>query len=131
MVITKKPALKAEIDAYLTAQNRSDLIQSEIDDAKALKQEAKYIKENQEKIINEVHMESKKIIEDAKKISDEIKDNIILEAKKEANDLPIKIRVKYDRIVQKMELNPHILLHIFQANPLNQVLPAIFVQFFH
>lgn len=26
VVITKKPALKAEIDAYLTAQNRSDLI---------------------------------------------------------------------------------------------------------
>ena len=53
-------------------QNRSSLIQSEIDDAKALKQEAKFIKENQEKIINEAHMESKKIIEDAKKISDEI-----------------------------------------------------------
>ncbi|WP_140187649.1 type II toxin-antitoxin system RelE/ParE family toxin [Providencia stuartii] len=31
------------------------------------------------------------------------------EAEKEANDLPIKIKVKYDRIVQKMELNPHIL----------------------
>ena len=68
-------------------QNRSDLIQSEIDDAKALKQEAKYIKENQEKIINEAHIEGKKIIEDAKKISDEIKDNIILEAKKEAKEI--------------------------------------------
>lgn len=31
------------------------------------------------------------------------------EAEKEANDLPIKIKDKYDRIVQKMELNPHVL----------------------
>lgn len=31
------------------------------------------------------------------------------EAEKEANELPIKIKVKYDRIVQKMEINPHIL----------------------
>ena len=37
-------------------QKRSDLIQSEIDDAKEMKQEAKYIKDNQEKIINEAHI---------------------------------------------------------------------------
>lgn len=30
-------------------------------------------------------------------------------AEKEAHDLPIKIKVKYDRIVQKLELNPHVL----------------------
>ncbi len=71
-------------------QKRSDLIQSEIDDAKEMKQEAKYIKDNQEKIINEAHIESKKIIEEAKKISDEIKDNIILEAKKEAKEIILK-----------------------------------------
>ncbi len=41
-------------------QKRSDLIQSEIDDAREMKQEAKYIKDNQEKIINEAHIESKK-----------------------------------------------------------------------
>lgn len=68
-------------------KKRSDLIQAEIDDAKSMKEEAKFIKENQEKIINEAHMESKRIIEDAKKISDEIKDNIILEAKKEAKEI--------------------------------------------
>lgn len=68
-------------------QNRSDLIQSEIDQAKDLKLEAKYIKENQEKIINDAHIQSKKIIVDAKKISDEIKDNIISEAKKEAKEI--------------------------------------------
>lgn len=68
-------------------QNRSDLIQSEIDEAKDLKLEAKYIKENQEKIINDAHMLSKKIIEDAKKTSDEIKDNIISEAKREAKEI--------------------------------------------
>ena len=82
-------------------QNRSSLIQSEIDDAKALKQEAKFIKENQEKIINEVHMESKKIIEDAKKISDEIKDNIISEAKKEAKEIIIKAEKEAEK--QKAE----------------------------
>ena len=68
-------------------KNRSDLIQSEIDEAKDLKLEARYIKENQVKIINDAHMQSKKIIEDAKKISDEIKDNIILEAKREAKEI--------------------------------------------
>ncbi len=68
-------------------KNRSDLIQSEIDEAKDLKLEAKHVKENQEKIINDAYMQSKKIIEDAKKISDEIKDNIILEAKREAKEI--------------------------------------------
>ncbi len=68
-------------------QDRSELIQSEIDEAKMMKSEAKFIKNNQEKIINEAHKESKRIIENAKKTSDEIKDNIILEAKKEAKEI--------------------------------------------
>jgi len=80
-----KKFLYKPVSRYM--QNRADLIQSEIDDTKALKQEAKHIKENQEKIINEAHVEGKKIIEDAKKISDEIKDNIIMEAKKEAKEI--------------------------------------------
>lgn len=43
------------------------------------------------------------------------------EVEKEANDLPIKIKVKYDRIVQKMEWNPHILQKI-ETKPLRDVL---------
>ena len=82
-------------------QNRSDLIQSEIDNAYDLKLEAKYIKENQEKIINDAHIQSKKIIEDAKKISDGIKDNIILEAKREAKEI-IK---KAEKQAQKQKLD--------------------------
>ena len=82
-------------------QNRSDLIQTEIDNAKSLKLEAKFIKENQEKIINDAHTESRKIIEDAKKISDEIKDNIILEAKKEAKEIIKKAEKEVEK--QKIE----------------------------
>ena len=80
---------------------RNDLIQTEIDNAKSLKLEAKFIKENQEKIINDAHTESRKIIEDAKKISDEIKDNIILEAKKEAKDIIRKAEKEAEK--QKIE----------------------------
>lgn len=80
---------------------RNDLIQTEIDNAKSLKLEAKFIKENQEKIINDAHTESRKIIEDAKKISDEIKDNIILEAKKEAKDIIKKAEKEAEK--QKIE----------------------------
>lgn len=80
---------------------RNDLIQTEIDNAKSLKLEAKFIKENQEKIINDAHMESRKIIEDAKKISDEIKDNIILEAKKEAKEIIKKAEKEAEK--QKIE----------------------------
>lgn len=82
-------------------QRRSDLIQSELDDAREMKAEAKFIKDNQEKIINEAHMESKKIIEEAKKTSDEIKDNIILEAKKEAKEIIIKAEKEAEK--QKAE----------------------------
>ena len=80
---------------------RNDLIQTEIDNAKSLKLEAKFIKENQEKIINDAHTESRKIIVDAKKISDEIKDNIILEAKKEAKDIIKKAEKEAEK--QKIE----------------------------
>lgn len=80
---------------------RNDLIQTEIDNAKSLKLEAKFIKENQEKIINDAHTESRKIIEDAKKISDEIKDNIILEAKKEAKEIIKKAEKEAEK--QKIE----------------------------
>lgn len=80
---------------------RNDLIQTEIDNAKSLKLEAKFIKENQEKIINDAHTESRKIIEDAKKISDEIKDNIILEAKKEAKEIIKKAEKEVEK--QKIE----------------------------
>ena len=80
---------------------RNDLIQTEIDNAKSLKLEAKFIKENQEKIINDAHTESRKIIEEAKKISDEIKDNIIIEAKKEAKEIIKKAEKEVEK--QKIE----------------------------
>ena len=81
--------------------DRSEMIQAEIDEAKALKQEARYIKDHHEKIINDAHMQSKKIIEDAKKISDEIKENIISEAKKEAKEIIKKAEKEAER--QKMK----------------------------
>ncbi len=82
-------------------QNRSDLIQAEIDEAKDLKSEAKYIKENQEKIINNANVESKKIIEEAKKTGDEIKDNILKEAKREAKEIIMKAEKEAEK--QKIE----------------------------
>lgn len=82
-------------------QERSNMIQAEIDDANNMKADAKHIKDNQEKIINDAHKESKQIIEEAKRVSDQIKENILLEAKKEAKEIIMKAEKEAEK--QKAE----------------------------
>lgn len=63
---------------------RQEKIQSDIDGAKVLKEEAESLRDDYESRINLAKKESQEIIESARKRGEELKDNIVAEAQKEA-----------------------------------------------
>lgn len=83
------------VSMYL--QERRNLIQSEIKDAQNLKKDALAIKENQAAIMSEARLEGQKIVENAKKVAEDVKDNIILDAKKEAREILLKAEREVER----------------------------------
>lgn len=80
---------------------RKEGIQSDIDDAKALKSEAIELKSEYEFKINEAKTEGQKIIEDSRKRGEEIKQDIVREARVEANSIMEKARVEIEREKEK------------------------------
>ncbi|SHH42888.1 F0F1 ATP synthase subunit B [Sporanaerobacter acetigenes] len=80
---------------------RKEGIQSDIDDAKALKSEAIELKSEYEFKINEAKTEGQKIIEDSRKRGEEIKQDIVNEARVEANSIMEKARVEIEREKEK------------------------------
>lgn len=80
---------------------RKEGIQSDIDDAKALKSEAIELKSEYELKINEAKAEGQKIIEDSRKRGEEIKQDIVNEARVEANSIMEKARVEIEREKEK------------------------------
>lgn len=83
------------VSMYL--QERRNLIQGEINDAKGLKEDAIALKKNQEAMINSARLEGQQIVENAKKVGEEVKENIILEAKKEAKEIVLKAEKEVER----------------------------------
>lgn len=81
--------------------DRKEGIQSDIDDAKALKSEAIELKSEYEFKINEAKTEGQKIIEDSRKRGEEIKQDIVNEARVEANSIMEKARVEIEREKEK------------------------------
>lgn len=81
--------------------DRKEGIQGDIDDAKALKNEAIELKSEYELKINEAKTEGQKIIEDSRKRGEEIKQDIVNEARVEANGIMEKARVEIEREKEK------------------------------
>ena len=78
-------------------QSRKSRVMSEINGAKALKEEASVIKADQEKILGQAKSDGQEIIENARISGEKIKENIIIEAKKEAKDIIIKSEKETER----------------------------------
>lgn len=81
--------------------DRKEGIQGDIDDAKALKNEAIELKSEYELKINEAKVEGQNIIEASRKRGEEIKEDIVSEAREEANGIMEKARVEIEREKEK------------------------------
>ncbi len=95
LYIIYKRFLYVPVSMYL--QERRNLIQSEIKDAQDLKKDALLIKDNQEAITSQARLEGQEIVENAKKVAEDVRDNIILEAKKEAREILLKAEREVER----------------------------------
>lgn len=82
-------------------KERENRIQSDIDGAKALKEEATELKSEYEAKISEAKAEGQEIIESARKRGEEIKEDIIDEAKVEANGIVDRARKEIEREKEK------------------------------
>jgi F-type H+-transporting ATPase subunit b len=80
-----KPVSKALND-------RKEKIQSDIDGAKVLKEEAESLRDDYESRINLAKKESQEIIESARKRGEELKEGILVEARKEAESIVDRAR---------------------------------------
>ena len=85
-----KPVSKALND-------RKEKIQSDIDGAKVLKEEAESLRDDYESRINLAKKESQEIIESARKRGEELKEGILVEARKEAENIVDRARREIDR----------------------------------
>jgi len=72
--------------------NRKSKIQSDIDGAKVLKEEAVVLRDDYESRISLAKKESQEILEGARKRGEELKDGIVEEAKKEAEGIISRAR---------------------------------------
>lgn len=95
LFVIYKRFLYVPVSMYL--QERRNSIQSEINDAKDLKEDALALKEDHEAMIDEARLESQQIVENAKNIGEEVKENIILEAKKEAKEIILKAEKEVEK----------------------------------
>lgn len=89
-----KPVSKALSD-------RKEKIQTDLDGARTLKQEAIDLKSDYEARILEAKKESQGIIEHGRKRGDEVKEDIIVEAKQEAENIIEKARREIEREREK------------------------------
>lgn len=95
LYILFKKFLYTPVNMYL--QERRNLIQSEIHDAKELKEQAKIQKEGQEALIDNAQRQAQDIIENSRKFSEEMKENILSDAREEANEIVIKAKREAER----------------------------------
>lgn len=77
--------------------DRKEKIQSNIDDAKVLKEEAETLREDYESRINLAKKESQEIVESARKRGEELKEGILVEARKEAEGIIDRARREINR----------------------------------
>ncbi|WFA08156.1 F0F1 ATP synthase subunit B [Tissierella sp. Yu-01] len=95
LYVVYKKFLYVPVNMYL--QERRNLIQSEINDAKSLKEQAIAIKQEQEAYISEAQRQAQEIIENSRKFGEEMKENILLEAKKEAREIIVKAQKEVEK----------------------------------
>lgn len=77
--------------------DRKEGIQSDIEGAETVKNEAYELKANYEERISSAKLEGQEIIENSRKRGEEIKDNILEEAKDEADGIITKARAEIER----------------------------------
>ncbi len=77
--------------------DRKEKIQSDIEGAKILKEEAFHLKEDYESRINLAKKEGQEIIENARKRGEELREGIIDEARREAEDIISRARREISR----------------------------------
>lgn len=82
LYIIFKRFLYVPVSVFL--QERRNLIQSQLKDARDLKSEAEELMKSQDDILSNARLQGKEIVETARKHGEELKDTIVLEAKKEA-----------------------------------------------
>lgn len=78
-------------------ESRKERIQSDIDDAKFLKEEANKLREDYESRISLAKKESQEIIEGARKRGEELRESILEEARKEAEGIVNRARSEINR----------------------------------
>ncbi len=82
LYIIFKKFLYVPVSVFL--QERRNLIQSQLKDARDLKNEAEELIKSQDHILSNARLQGKEIVETARKHGEELKDSILLEAKKQA-----------------------------------------------
>lgn len=82
LYIIFKKFLYVPVSVFL--QERRNLIQAQLKDARDLKSEAEKLMKSHDDILSNARLQGKEIVETARKHGEELKDTILLEAKKEA-----------------------------------------------
>lgn len=95
LYIAYRKFLYVPVSLYL--QERRNFIQSEIKDAKSLKEEARILRENQEAHISKAERQGQEIIEQARKYGEEMKATILQEARNEAREIILKAEREAER----------------------------------
>lgn len=95
LYILYKKFLYVPVNTFL--QERRNYIQSEIKDAKALKEKARLLREDQEATISKAEHRAQDIIEMSRKFGEEIKESIIQEAREEAREIILKAEKEIER----------------------------------
>lgn len=95
LYILYKKFLYVPVNTFL--QERRNYIQSEIKDAKALKEEARLLREDQEATISKAEHRAQDIIEMSREFGGEIKESIIQEAREEAREIILKAEKEIER----------------------------------
>src|SRR5699024_2640671 len=78
-------------------QERKDKIQADIDQAKILEEEATKLRDDYESRIDLAKKESQEIVEAARKRGEDLKEDIIAEARKEAEGIVSRARTEISR----------------------------------
>lgn len=91
--------LYAPVSKFLS--DRKEKIQSDIEGAKVLKEEANALKDDYESKINLAKKEGQEIIEGARKRGEELKEDILAEARREAESIVSRARKEVSREREK------------------------------
>ena len=85
LYLVLKKFLHKPVTKFLS--DRREKIQTDLDGAKVLKAEAQSLKEDYEAKIDLARKESQEILEGARKRGDELRESIVAEARKDADDI--------------------------------------------